>query len=327
MNIEKARMRLYYLSFAINALVVPGFLIAIAVFGATTEPIARWPAEFARFFTPGLPANLIATGLKFPVPIFVLAVVIVAISWLSRVMKREHDEQAFQTWLSFYAQRPRPNFCPVPSVRIICGIASFWWLWPILVVLALVFGPLSAEWGSDSAKRATMCESPKPVSAFTGACGPRWLGSGETALATVASKRMRNETGLLLTKGETYLARLIEIHGWCDGDYLATARGVEFEGWTRYLAKGVKWLRPYPEGDWFQLIGRIDRDRDVFPILDQECPSRYFAFRAPDDGELVLLVNDVFYGNNRGIMMVEIRAGTDDPQGVLRPPACSSAPG
>lgn len=312
---EKTRTRLYRLSFAINAVVVPGFLTAIALIGATTEPIARWPVELARFFAPGLPANLIAAGLKFPVPTLVLAVVVVAVYWLSRVVKREDDEWAFQTWLYFRPGGPPLHIRPALSVKMIAGIASLWWLWPVLVLLVLVLlpGSLSAESGSDSDKRATMYESPKPVSSCAGAYGPRRLGSGEAALATVAAKRMRNETGLLLAKGETYSARFIEIHGWYDGDYLAAPRGVEFEGWTRYLARGVEWLRPYPEGDWFQLIGRIDHGRDVFPILDQEDPSRYFEFQAPQDGELVLLVNDVLYGNNRGIMTVEIRAGTDDP--------------
>ena len=101
------------------------------------------------------------------------------------------------------------------------------------------------------------------------------------------------------------------MRGAGESNYDAEPHGVEFEGWNRYLAKGVEWLRPYPQGAWFQLIGRIDRGRDVFPILDQQHPGEPFAFRAPEEGELVLLVNDVIYGNNRGFLTVEIRAGSD----------------
>ena len=136
------------------------------------------------------------------------------------------------------------------------------------------------------------------------ACGPRRLARGETVRVTVAARRKRNETGLLLARGETCTARFIESGGWRDGSYDAEPHGVEIEGWIGYLSKGVEWLRPYPHGAWFQLIGRIDRGRDVFPIFNQQ--GEPLAFRAPEDGELVLLVNDVIYGNNGGFLTVEI---------------------
>lgn len=203
---------------------------------------------------------------------------------------------------------------PIPvasrTARLIARAAGIWWLLPILVLsaLALPSASLSGESELDSAGRATKSVSPKPESSCAGVCGARRLGRGEIARVLVVAKRNRNRTGLLLARDETYMVRFIAADGWRDGDYVASPRGVEFEGLTRYLAKGVEWLRPYPQGDWFQLIGRIDRGRDVFPILNQNDPAVPFAFRAPDDGELVLLVNDVIYGNNRGVMTVEIRA-------------------
>ena len=156
-----------------------------------------------------------------------------------------------------------------------------------------------------------MDPSAKPESECVGTCGPRRLARRETVRVTVAARRERNETGLLLARGETYTARCVGSEGWRDGSYDAGPQGVEFEGWTRWLARTVEWLRPYPQGGWFQLIGRIDRGRDVFPILDRQNPGKPFAFRAPQDGELVLLVNDVFYGNNGGFLTVEIGAGSD----------------
>ena len=312
MDFERTRKRLYRLSAAINALVLPAFLFAIAKFGSAAEPIAQWPAGFARFFTPGLPANLIEAGLKFPVQTIVLVLVIGAVYRMNRVVKLEDDEHAFQTWLRLRMAAPSPIPNASRTARFIAKAAGSWWLWPILVLLALALplGSLSDESGLDSAERATKSASPKPESPCAGVCGPRRLGLGEIARVMVVAKRNRNRTGLLLAKDETYTARFIASDGWRDGDYVASPRGVEFEGLTRYLAKGMEWLRPYPHGAWFQLIGRIDRGRDIFPILNQDCPEKPFAFQAPDDGELVLLVNDVIYGNNRGFMTVEIEVGS-----------------
>ena len=73
--------------------------------------------------------------------------------------------------------------------------------------------------------------------------------------------------------------------------------------------KGWSGFGPYPQGAWFQLIGRIDRGRDVFPIFNQQ--GEPLAFRAPEDGEFVLLVNDVIYGNNGGFLTVEISVDSD----------------
>ena len=312
MDFEKTRKRLYYLSVAMNGLVLPVFLTAVAVLGNATEPVAQWPAEIARFFTPGLPANLVAAGLKFPVQTIMLALVIGAIYWMNRVVKLEDNEQAFQTWLRFRLPQPPPIPGPARTAKIIARIAAFWLLLPVLVLLALALRPGSF---SDASEAVTAQSERTGISADTESpritmCGLRRLGRRETAHITIAAKRERNETGLHLIKGETYTARFIRSTGWRDGDHDAEPHGVEFEGWIWYLAKGVEWLRPYPQGDWFQLIGRIDRGRDVFPILDQQNTRKPFAFRAPENGELVLLVNDVIYCNNSGILTVEVRVGS-----------------
>ena len=318
MDFKQTRTRLYRLSFAINALVAPGFLFAVAEFGETTEPIAQRPVEFARFFTPGLPANLIEAGLKFPVQTIVIALVIGATYWMSRVVKLEEDEHAFQTWQRSpaplanmaWSARPAGQVPPsAPCARIVAVIARFWWLLPVLVLMALPLATFADTAKTHSTQGETLGVSSKTESSCTGACGFRTLGHGEAVQITLAAKRTRNETGLLLAKGKTYTARFIASDGWCDGDYLASPNGVEFEGWDRYFAKVAAWLRPYPRGDWFQLIGRIERGRNVFPVLDQQDPEKPFEFRAPEDGELVLLVNDVLYANNRGYLTLEIGAG------------------
>ena len=137
MDFEKTRKRLYYLAVAMNGLVLPVFLTAVAVLGNATEPVAQWPAEIARFFTPGLPANLVATGLKFPVQTIMLVLVIGAIYWMNRVVKLEDDEQAFQIWLRFRLPQPPPIPGPARTAKIIAKIEAFWLLLPVLVLLAL----------------------------------------------------------------------------------------------------------------------------------------------------------------------------------------------
>ena len=231
MDFEKTRKRLYRLSVAINALVLPSYLAAIAVLGQATEPVAQWPVEIARFFTPGLPANLVDGGLKFPVPTIMLAVVVAAIFWMTRVVKLEEDEQAFQTWPRFGTAAPPPIPVPALTARIIARVAGIWWRLPVLVLLALALalGPGSFSEASEAVaaqggKTGTSAETESPC---MGACGPRRLARGETVRVTVAARRKRNETGLLLARGETYTARFIESDGWRDGNYDTEPNGVE----------------------------------------------------------------------------------------------------
>lgn len=312
MDIERTRKRLYRLSVVINGLAL-GFLFAVLCFGGATEPIVQLPAELVQLFAPGLPATLVAAALKFPVRVTLLVVVMVAIFWMNRVVKLEDDEQAFRTWAGIPTAAPPKVFVPSLTARIIAGFAAIWWLVLVVALLALTLLPPVP---SDSSEAVAARGEEMGVRRETGppcirASGPRRLGRNETAEVTVVARRKRNETGLLLQKGGTYKARVIECTGWRDGCYIATPRRVEFEGLTPYWVKGMEWLRPYPQGEWFQLIGRIDHGRVVFPILDQENPWEFSTFQAPEEGELVLLVNDVIYRNNGGFLVVEIGIGSD----------------
>ena len=129
----------------------------------------------------------------------------------------------------------------------------------------------------------------------------------------MAAKRKRNETGLLLAAGETYTARYVEHHGWKDGSYDAKPTGVDFDCPLDSLAWLVERFRPYPEGAWFQLVGGVHGTCVVFPVLGTEDSSIPNEFTAAADGELLFMVNDVYYRNNSGTMTIEISTSRQSP--------------
>ena len=135
------------------------------------------------------------------------------------------------------------------------------------------------------------------------------LGTGEVQRLTISANRARNETGLILKANEIYTIRNITKDEWRDKNIeVERAEGFEFTKGLLGLPRfwWIKWRRPYPEGRWFQVIGRIDRNHKVFPVLDNMDALKPFPFTPPRDGELVLFVNDVIYSNNHGLMVIEI---------------------
>ena len=224
--------------------------------------------------------------------------------------------------ISGVASNARQCFQPNPPNQIVCRITKVSrFLFPIIYVpvfalsvlltlsltlLALVCllfslsSTISSQPGENNGKldESACCADVN---------SPRRLGVGETVEVQILANRKRNETGLLLLKGEIYTAKYLQHQKWKDGKYFAEPTGVEFDGFVRFLARFVEWLRPYPEGMWFQLVGRIDRGHEVFPVLDAIDAKQPYQFKALDDGELVLFVNDVWYRNNSGNMTISIQ--------------------
>ena len=120
--------------------------------------------------------------------------------------------------------------------------------------------------------------------------------------------QINNGTGILLETSAWYTAQHIRSEGWRDKDIRVNPIGFRFCQNARRLSRfwWMEWLRPYPEGEWFEVLGRIDQEMSVFPVLDSCDAEKPWPFRAPQDGELVLLVNDVIYSNNAGVMTLEI---------------------
>ena len=294
---------LYWLFVVINMITLI-FLIMLMVLGTSVEP--RWPllADIIRFFIPGFPANLVDLAVKFPLQLIVLILVISVMYWLNKQVKFEADELSFQVWQRICCGKndllPKLSFI----VRNVAWIALLLLLFFVALILLISLYTYSVKGNNDS---------PQPVLAFESTdmfCenvrGPCRLGVGETVSVTIASNRKHNETGIFVEGGKTYIARFISSKNWCDGNYPAKPNGVKFQGYVRFFAWWVKWLRPYPKGEWFEVVGRIDQGHDVFPVFNAPDKSGASEFMAPDDGELVLLVNDVWYRNNKGVMTIEI---------------------
>ena len=132
------------------------------------------------------------------------------------------------------------------------------------------------------------------------------LAEGESVRITIRSDRV-NDTGIWLEAGAIYTLRLLELSDWADAGKPSDAQGFHFErnviGMQRFW--WAEWLRPLRSGRWFQLVGRVDRKKPVFPVLGKD-PCTPFAWAPQHDGELVLMVNDVILSNNTGSMTLKL---------------------
>ena len=215
--------------------------------------------------------------------------------------------------------QPRPVPKPPTSARIICILASIVstaLLLASVVVVFIVFviGICFACFNFSIPDALLSSSNELTVESegwYAHACcrnmvSARQLYKGDSVEVMIAASRKRNETGLLLEEGESYTAEYIGHEQWRDGEFGAQPEGVEYDGLARFSAWGMEWLRPYPEGGWFQVVGRIDRSHEVFAVLGTGDASKPHEFVAPEDGELVLLVNDVHYANNGGWMTIRV---------------------
>ena len=319
---EKARLRLYRLSILISTATL-GTVIAAAVLGQAVEPVSDVLPTLVGFFTPGFPANLLDLATKFPWAAGIVVFALIVIVATSRRVQLDENEYAFQRWRCIYdasgGEQPSPVSEPQPLVKMICSTASI--VSSLLLLATAALGLIVVAFGiCHLCSACTFADRLVPVpdqSVTKGAdrnassccadiVGARLLGGGDKKRVMIIASNKRNETGLLLEAGQTYTAKYVSHRNWMDGDFEAHPSGVEYDGLTRLLTWGMEWLRPYPEGEWFQVVGRIDRSREVFAVLGTSDEATPYEFVAPEDGELVLLVNDVHYGNNSGWLSIEI---------------------
>lgn len=318
---QKTRKRLYWLLVAIN-LALLDVLISTIVLGDQVRPLLSWPVDIARVFVPGLGEALVAATMKFPV-LGILVIMAGTTYWASRFVKAEEQEWAIQGWRhsNVFGQ----NLAPGTTIRIMARVS---FLFPVvsfpvlalnilalIVLLCLAIQSIVALLVVSNAVPGQQLEllAPATSTCCIHSSGPRRLGAGEAVEITVVAKQKHNKTGLLLAEGERYSTRYVAHEGWRDGGHVVEPTGVDFEGYLQFLARSIEWLRPYPDGRWFQVIGRVDGEHTVFPVLDARDETKPHEFRAPDDGELLLFVNDVWYRNNSGFMTLNIRRAPDHP--------------
>ncbi len=309
-RLERTRERLYTFFVVFLVLVLLLFAVAAVVYPADAiEP--RWPAwvsGFLVFLLPGLPTNVLDFAAKYPWQVGTVAFAIFVIRRASWLVKVAAQDYAVQAWLrtptvgQWRLTTPIPSPGPLVAAievltppKSLTGVATI----ALLVLVAVnVWSPQKEIVGTSMT-----------ASGCAGTRGDCLLRTGESVEFAIRADRPRNRTGVLMQAGQQYEARYLGSAGWRDGRHKPGPAGFEFDrdllGLRRFW--WIDWRRPRPSGRWFEVVGRIGRAPEVFPILDAVDPTRPFAFRAPRDGELVLLVNDVPYENNRGVMRIEIR--------------------
>lgn len=127
---------------------------------------------------------------------------------------------------------------------------------------------------------------------------------GARVTVTIAARRRRNATGVVLEAGRRY--RLTAEGDWSDGGIACGPRGYLSsqlpcpQGCALALTER---LRVVPGAPWFALVGMIDSDRaTAFEI------GAGTVLRATRGGELVCCANDVpaMYWNNRGTIELTV---------------------
>ena len=312
--LAKTQARLYYL-FVVWSLFTAAIIFLVPV--DAIEPIwaLRWLPEFIGFLIPGLPENLVDAAVRRPMVVGALLLTYVLIRRASSLIKAARWEYAFQAWQRTptvgIIKLPPP--IPGPSAFVKCIEAVSPLSWFILAVAVVFVLLIVLDWFCPPprvvSQACTTSDTGETTSACANATYPCRLKAGEKVTVTIRSDRARNYTGVILDAGVPYTARFVEKIEWRDDKCKVAPEGFEFEKNLVGLPGfwWAEWLRPYPEGRWFQVIGRIKDERDVFPVLDKSCPHELYTFTTEDEGELVLLVNDIRYKNNHGIMRIEIQ--------------------
>ena len=300
------RRRLYW-TFARTCLVAAAGLLLFAVFLPTDGIEPALPSVLSSIVAmvlTGLPVVVLDFIEKYPVLTLGVFLLILLIRVASRRVKEQAQEYAFQAWrrTGNSARPASPPAQPTRWVRIATAVLE-----PVsAVVLIGCVGLVGLIVSWPPPTQAAGAANDRAACADTrGDCR---LAPGESMLVTLRADQPRNETGLMLEQGETYTARFIANVGWRDASKEPTPEGfASFErrlGIPRFI--WTRWRRPLPEGRWFEVVGRIDREPGTFSILEADDARRPHEFTAPETGELVLLVNDVNFDNNGGVMTVHI---------------------
>ena len=317
---ETVRKRLYLLFVICIALFLFFSIIVAKLYSleATEAHLPGWFSAAMELVLPGLPTRVLDFAERHPVAVLIVGMVLYLLRRASQKAKDAAQEYAFQAWrrttnaghLGVIGRMP-PIHPPrwVPPQMLSVGVV-------VAITVLVGVNTISPQ------QRITSTNNTRESSCSDGARGDCWLALGETVLVNVNARQPRNETGVLLKKNLLYSARFVASMAWRDGcNIMPPPEGFEFDPDRFRFAKfwWMKWLRPRLNGQWFEVVGRVDRHPKVFSVLDEIDASRPYKFIAPMDGELVLQVNDVWYENNGGVMTIELQrcgvAGAAGEQG------------
>ena len=127
---------------------------------------------------------------------------------------------------------------------------------------------------------------------------PVHLEEGEQFVAGIHAQVKWNDTGLQLRRGERY--RFVASGTWNDASIRCGPEGYPSRSLFFRL---LQWRRRFPRGQWFELIGALDRDeKSAFAI------GAGTEMEMDRDGVLYCYANDLrgFYGNNSRVVTLSI---------------------
>ena len=318
-NFSNTRKGLYYLHVA---WIVFTAAVVLRAPIETIEPVRclRWLPGFVAGLAPGLPEYLVNVAVRYPQATGVLLLVYALIRRASSLVKAAEGEYAFQAWQRTLTTGAAQSNTDIPKaslfVRTLQCLSPLIWVVIAALALFVLFAlldliPRPADAADRLSTSRILSETAVGCANTRGLCR---LARGEKVQVMVRSDQARNETGVWLKEGESYTAQFMECQAWRDAGHNVPPEGFQFEknrfGWRRFW--WAEWMLPLREGAWFQVVGRIDRNREVFAVLGAEEASKPHAFTSPASGQLVLFVNDAIYWNNRGVMTIEICRCPDD---------------
>ena len=303
-DLGDARARIQVLLYGLLLLALGLYvLVAICFTLEAVVPQWSWLPTIIEAFVPGLPLRILDFAAAYPWQVVVVVLLVWAIRRAALAVGRSQAEFAYQVWAGVV-----PNYRVRMGTRILLKITPPRWLTYVTasVLVAYALADLPGRGAVDVVRQS----DPDPIAACAEVGGRLCrLGDGESVLISIRADDPHNRSGILLDACGTYDAAYVSVRGWRDREMHVPAEGFVFGdnllGLRRFL--WVEWRRPFPQGKWFQVVGRIDRRNPIFRILDARHALNEFEFSPPHSGELVLLVNDVIYDNNQGVMVIRIR--------------------
>ena len=280
--LETRRKRLYLLFLNYVALVLLFFLVVANVY--SLEAVEAHLPELLSFlmelFLPGLPTAVLDFAERHPFAILIISLGAYLLRRASRKTAEAAQNCAFQAWIRTRTLGRRQIHGPSPQSPSLHWIPS-----PVIsfsltgVALALLLvNAISPQQPIRAPQNATL------ATCADGVRGDCWLRAGETVLVRVNAQRHRNGTGVLLERETCYAARLVDQAGWRDGfDIEPPPEGFEFDSDIFGIRKfwWMEWLRPRPEGLWFEIVAGLTENRRFFLCCTLSMRGAYTGLLRP----------------------------------------------